>query len=307
MISNDQYVRLSLELNLFFLRIVKEHNIFAAASLPPKDAPISMKLVSMNRSLDRLLSLTISLAQGNIGNDAMNSGEIVTKYTMPSEKAANFLTGIPINTSITQKEMSLGRKQNYNMSANIVNNISMLNKRAFGEVSNVIRFQNNMLTQVLSCKAFGYTYPTNLKHVIREARAYVNMLGKLESRQGKGTTLKDLIDDEIFWNDIMGEHSKFIRGYLDPSENNLFNTANNFADKFDKLNEATKALLTDQSNTSEVTKESYDLVTQLRNFKIAGTEGLLACKIKAIMPALLADHVTREANYYLRLLSTYKM
>lgn len=36
MLSNEQYVRLSLELNLFFLRIVKEHNVFAAASLLPK-------------------------------------------------------------------------------------------------------------------------------------------------------------------------------------------------------------------------------------------------------------------------------
>lgn len=39
----------------------------------------------MNKNLERLLSKTVSLAQGNISEDVMNSGELVTKYTLPSE------------------------------------------------------------------------------------------------------------------------------------------------------------------------------------------------------------------------------
>lgn len=132
------------------------------------------------------------------------------------------------------------------------------------------------------------------------------MLNRVENRQGKDTTVRGLIEEEIFWNDIMEEHSKFIRGYLDPSEKQLFKTANHFAEQFDKLEEDTKALLTNSNNLNKVTKESYNLVTELRNFKRQGTEGLLACKVKAIMPALLGDHVTREANHYLRLLSACK-
>lgn len=302
MISNEQYVRQSLELNLFFLRIVKEHAIFAAASVPAKDARISSQFVLMSRNLGRLLSRTIALSRGNISREVMVSGELVTPRTLPSERAVTMLTGIPIDTSITARELSLGFRDYYERQPNIVNSVSILNRQIIAEVNSGIAFQNSVLSKILSCKAFSSIYPHNLEHVIREAREYVNTLVKIQSRQGEDTSPEGMAKQEIFWNDIMEEHSKFIRGYLDPSQNNLFNIANNFANEFDQLNTATKTLAGNPGNLPQITQRSYTLVTQLRDFKIQGTQGLLACKIKAIMPALLADHVTREANHYLRVL-----
>lgn len=306
MLSKEEYVRLSLELNLFFIRIVKEHNVFAAASLPPKSMPVSTKLISMNRSLDRLLSMTISLAKGKVSQEVMTSGELITPRTLPSENVFQALTGIPINTSITVSEAKLGFRSYYDYGLSRVDNaetISNLNRQILKAVNEVIGFQKNMLSQVLACKAFSYTYPSNLHHVIMEATAYVSMLGRIENKQGKDTSIQALIDEEIFWNHLMEEHSEFIRGYLDPSEKDLFKIANRFAEEFEALEDATKALKSNPSNINKVTSDSYNLVKDLRNFKVKGTEGLLACKIKAIMSALLADHVTREANHYLRLLN----
>ena len=44
------------------------------------------------------------------------------------------------------------------------------------------------------------------------------------------------------------------------------------------------------------------LTQKCRDFKQAGVEGIETCKIKFIILPLLADHVLREANHYLRLL-----
>lgn len=44
------------------------------------------------------------------------------------------------------------------------------------------------------------------------------------------------------------------------------------------------------------------LTQKFRDFKRAGVEGIETCKIKSIILPLLADHVLREANHYLRLL-----
>jgi hypothetical protein len=41
MISRDEYIRLSLELNLFFARIAKEHSIFIEAAFMAKDADLA--------------------------------------------------------------------------------------------------------------------------------------------------------------------------------------------------------------------------------------------------------------------------
>lgn len=303
MISDEQYVKLSLELNLFFLRIVKEHNVIAGASLPPKYAPILMQIIVVNKKLHALLSKTISLSQGKISKEAMNSSTFITSFTLSAEKTTSYLTGVPINTSITAKEINLGYRNYYSELFNITTSISMLNKAILALVNFVINFQAGLLNRILSCKAFSYTYPSNIDHVIKEERAYVNMLNMLEKRQDQNTTTpQSIIKQEIFWNDIMEDHAEFIRGYLDPSETALFNTANNFAQRFSNIEAATNALTTNPNNLDNITKDIYALVTEFRNFKSKATEGLLSCKIKAIMAPLLADHVTREANYYLKVL-----
>ncbi len=48
--------------------------------------------------------------------------------------------------------------------------------------------------------------------------------------------------------------------------------------------------------------DAHSLTQKLRDFKQAGVEGIEACKIRALILPLLADHVLREANHYIRIL-----
>ena len=43
------------------------------------------------------------------------------------------------------------------------------------------------------------------------------------------------------------------------------------------------------------------LTQKSRDFKRAGVQGIETCKIQSIILPLLADHVLREANHYLRM------
>jgi hypothetical protein len=303
-ISNNEYVRHSLELNLFFLRIVKEHIIFAAASLPPRDREITDKLVSVKGSFERLLDRTVDMSKGLISPEIKSSGELVTEFTLPAEEATQFLTGIPIDTNITKKELGARIDNDNSNTAQMVNRVSALNKEILGLMGAALEFKKKLLSDVLSCKAFSYTYPLMLDHVIREGYFYVMMLNRLEKRD-EMDSIKDMIEHELNWNRIMHEHSEFIRGYLDPSEDKLFETANTFAKETENLLAATETLQEQPNNLPAVTRESLNLVTNLRNFKIQGATGILACKIKSVIPPLLSDHVLREANHYLRMLKAF--
>jgi hypothetical protein len=110
---------------------------------------------------------------------------------------------------------------------------------------------------------------------------------------------EDLINQEAFWNRIMAEHSKFIAGLLDPTEETLIETARMFGREFDVLTaEATEA--TKQTmDIAQVTSASRQQTMKLRDFKATGTEGILECKIRSVIIPLLGDHVLREANHYL--------
>lgn len=48
------------------------------------------------------------------------------------------------------------------------------------------------------------------------------------------------------------------------------------------------------------------LTQKFRDFKRAGVQGIETCKIQSIILPLLADHVLREANHYLRMLEAGK-
>jgi hypothetical protein len=103
----------------------------------------------------------------------------------------------------------------------------------------------------------------------------------------------------------MAEHAKFIRGLLDPTENELFQVADNFGKEFDQLTKEAKAAMDLTIPENKVTAESFKATKEIRDFKAQGTQGILECKIKSIIIPLLGDHTLREANHYLRLLRSF--
>lgn len=56
--------------------------------------------------------------------------------------------------------------------------------------------------------------------------------------------------------------------------------------------------------TKDLTARTLQTTEKYRDFKAAGTKGIMECEIAGLILPLLADHVLREANHYLRLLET---
>lgn len=133
-----------------------------------------------------------------------------------------------------------------------------------------------------------------LEHVTHEAEYYRKILKSLLDRR---LPKKTLCEELNFWNYIMGEHAEFVDGMLDPSEEGLKETAEATAEVFEKLVKECN-----ETAEKQIIRKSLESAEGIRDFKRASTEGLLNCKIKSIIPPLLADHVLREANHYLRLL-----
>jgi hypothetical protein len=152
---------------------------------------------------------------------------------------------------------------------------------------------------------FTSNYPLLIDHILREAKFYLRMLGKLQNRE-EFDVAREAAYQETFWNRIMAEHSKFIRGLLDPTEGALFDTANDFGKRFDDLTEEARNLSVNMGLLPAVTDRSLKNTVDIRNFKRQGTEGLIQCKIKSIAFPLLGDHVVREANHYIRMLKNFR-
>lgn len=301
MLTSEEYIRMSLELNLFFARIAKEHSIFLKSAFTAKDESLAEEAENLKLHFEKLLADAIALANGNIGQEVVVSGELVTPFTLNAERISQYYTGIPINSALTQAELGL-RGNHAIMSTPILEQrVYMLNQNAMSLTNALIQFKSKILNSVISCRLFTTNYPLLLDHILREARFYMNMLIRLQNREDI-ITEKGLLEQEAFWNRIMAEHSKFIRGLLDPTEVNLISTANNFGNEFDELTMMAIAAHEQATNLVDVTRESLEATNNLKEFKAAGTRGLIDCTIKAIAYPLLGDHVLREANHFIRIL-----
>jgi len=64
-LSDQDFVRQSLELNLFFLRIMKEHAFFIAAAFPCKESSMIQQAEMLKNQLTMLLSEAVRLADGS--------------------------------------------------------------------------------------------------------------------------------------------------------------------------------------------------------------------------------------------------
>lgn len=295
--NNNDYVRISLELHLFFARIMKEHALFIAAAFLDKDDDLKSVANNFQSVFADVLENAIHLGNGNVSNELLAANEIVTNNTLAAEEKTSNLTGTYINTKLTMKEINL-RSGGTDANAQLVRSVGNLNHHALLLIEQLIDFKNNILENVLNCTMFTTNYPLLIKHIMNEAKMYYNLIYKIENREQ--ITDEYLYQQELFWNTIMKEHAEFIRGLLDPSEKQLFESADKYAKQYEKILGQQGDNLTNLTNIS--LKETIDF----RNFKVTGEEGILNCQIKSIIIPLLADHVVREANHFIRLLQSVK-
>jgi len=305
MLSGIEFIKQSLALHLFFARIMKEHSFFLEVGFTPRDANFTQRADAFRREFDAILGEAISLSNGVVSPRVLQSGEVITPYTLDAEKATIFYTGVQIPTQLTKAEAGLAGDFKIRAKPVLERHVFALNQKAIKATAALIDFKKDILSNVLRCKMFTFNYPLLIRHIMREAELYLLQLKRLQSREGINLE-REALELEFFWNRQMAEHAKFIRGLLDPTEDGLIDQADDFGKEFDKLTAEAKAAIDKTAPPFRITVESLKATEDLRDFKAQGTQGILACKIRSIIIPLLGDHVLREANHYLRLLRMFK-
>ena len=294
------YVTSSLEVHLFFGRIMKEHSLFLMAGFPSSEKELISRADWFRQEFEKALEMAVQLADGRISEDMLHFGEVVTDFTEIAECQTQRLSGIPIDMDITRAEEKLRGGMWDNFCRQTVMQVNNLNRRILSLLNGLIPFKEMALQKVLSCSLYSANYPLLLEHIIREAKLYRQFVSELVQ---KGRLPEQNIREvELFWNQIMMEHAQFIRGLLDPTECTLMETADGFADDYCRLLEAARHQ--DSCACGGRMDNSLELTEKYQAFKAAGVKGITGCDIRSLIIPLLADHVRREANQYLRLLKT---
>ncbi|MDS0527373.1 DUF2935 domain-containing protein [Clostridium sp. SHJSY1] len=302
MFNERKYVISSIELHLFFLRIMKEHAIFLEIAFTPKNLKLAKEADNYKIQFEKNLSETLRLSRGMIRESFLESGEMVTNYTLDAEKKTEYYTGIMINQRITGEESKLECGSNPHIRNQTIRNIKQLNRNIYRLLDEFLDFKGKILNEVLDFNIFTTNYPSLIKHIIHEANEYKASI--IEIEDDSDMDYEDIKENEVFWDEIMMEHAETIRGLLDPSEKELFKITNIFAENFDYLFKNVKDVT--GINLLGITNENLNETLKFKEFKETGTKGILDGKIESIILPLLADHVLREANHFIRILKNYR-
>ena len=300
MLEQQRYVAASLESHMFFARIMKEHSIFLEAGFTPANSDRARTADRYKEQFETILQNAVILGNGIIRPEIAVSGELFTDYTLGSEQKTQKFTGIAINQGITRMEDSLYGAVNPKITPDLTRQVKQLNANTRALLDGLIEFKTRTLDDALSCDLFTLNYPLLIDHLLREAKMYMSHLAALESGRNPD---EDIKETELFWDQIMLEHALFIRGLLDPTENDLIRNANNFANEYTEL--LRKAQNATDMTIQGITKMTLQKTLEYRDFKVAGTRGIAECKIRSVILPLLADHVLRESNHFIRLLKQF--
>lgn len=311
-----EYIVFSLETHLFFARIMKEHALFLEAAFPAIEENYIKKAAWYREQFEHVLEFVTGFADGKVREEVLCSGEVVTEFTDLAEQQTERLTGISINQNITEVEKRLRAVCWENMSRDTLLQVRNLNQNVMQMLNGLILLKESIIKDVSCCRLYTFNYPLLIEHILREAKWYRQTLINLENRRSGnrnncrvnscGELNTGFMNEEMFWNQIMMEHAQFIRGLLDPTECELMETSDDFAKKYCRLLETAREqdcrVNKELSKLSEITQNTLETTESYRDFKTAAVQGLTECKIRSVILPLLADHVLREANHFLRLL-----
>ena len=180
---NQDYVVDSLELHLFFARIMKEHSLFLKAGFTPTGAAYARESELFLRRFEAILSRAISLSNAIVRRCVLDSGEVFTRFTDRAECQTQRLTGIAIDRQLTARAMCLSGSDcgaELCISPRLASQVRRLNRDALVQVEGLISLKERILKQVCSCCLFTVNYPLLIEHILREAKLYRSRLRQLE-------------------------------------------------------------------------------------------------------------------------------
>ena len=98
----NDYVTLSLESHLFFARIMKEHSLFLEAGFPCCEKDLIEEAGRFRHKFEELLQDVVRISNGHVQNSVLDSGELITEFTLPAERKTSELSGVPINCKMAE-------------------------------------------------------------------------------------------------------------------------------------------------------------------------------------------------------------
>ncbi|MBQ8892403.1 MAG: DUF2935 domain-containing protein [Bacilli bacterium] len=296
MLTDKDFFLQSLVSNLYYLWTLREYSARIEVSLPPIYKDLINKSNELARRAEVLNKRVAEFAYNGLPQNVVESGIVITPYTLELELLTEKLFGIDIDTTITEKEKQI-IVGDVNPTAAQIKEMENINDEALILVNDFIEYANDLYEKIENQEVFAFYYNTINLYLIEEAKLYVSSLNRLKEKATINPSY--VIDNQYFGTMGMQAIATFIRGEIDPYFKDVFDEANNFVIEYRNILEEYENMVMTPTNQKNMTINSLELAERLKSFVERCIERLLKKEIYFISAPITKDNELTAINFFI--------
>lgn len=296
MLDDQQFIMQSISSNLFYLRTIREFCANIQLSFLKNNESFATRAADLAKRCEDVGEVLVANANGNITQRAIDLEIYVTEFTLPCELLTEKLFPIEINTEITEQELKFTPGNGANVTPQLVEIITDVNVKSREITLEFIRLCGDIYPLLRSNQLFSYSYPSIYLYMIEESGLYLQNLERLLARDPVDPIFA--INYEYWFHIAMRAIATFLRGLIDPADNQTLVRAEGFIFEFDALIDQYQTAPSNPDTQRELTQKSLDIIKRFQIFLKETIQNLLNQKVYFIVEPIFLDNMYTEANYF---------
>ena len=299
MLTNKDIYNESLVNHIYFANSIRSFCTTIGLTFFKNNQDYIDRAINLGYKATDIINEAISLMNKEIANEVLNSNAYITPYTKELSLLTEKLFDINLLIGIDKDIETLNNKENVNYDE-VIDRVNELNKKALVLINDFKEFVLEIKNKLDNGSLFSYLYIDFFTYMFDEISVYGRDIKRIESKNDY--TEFYLNEFVYYYNELLRESAKYIRGFLDTREKELFDKASYFVNAFASL---TEKYLKNKDN-SNINIETERLVNEYKKYVSDVIERLLSSQINLIIPPVTLDNFLTNINVYLFVLNYAK-
>ena len=293
MLTNKDIYEQSLVNHIYFAGSIRSFCTTIGLTFFKNNQDLIDRAVALGFRATDIINESILLMNKEIAQQILENDVYITPYTKELDLLTEKLFEISLVIQ-TDKDIELLQNRGNVNYDEVIEKINTLNSKSLDLINDFKEEVTEIKNRLEDGSLFSYLYIDFFNYMFDEISVYGRDIKRIESKNDY--TDFYLREFTYYFNELLRESAKYIRGFLDTKEQELFDRASYFVNAFASL---TEKYLKTKDNPVNLSIETERLVIEYKKYVVNLIERLLAANTYLITPPTTLDNFLTNINVYL--------
>ena len=293
MLTNKDIYEQSLVNHIYFAGSIRSFCTTIGLTFFKNNQDLIDRAVALGFRATDIINESILLMNKEIAQQILENDVYITPYTKELDLLTEKLFEISLDIQ-TDKDIELLQNRGNVNYDEVIEKINTLNSKSLDLINDFKEEVTEIKNRLEDGSLFSYLYIDFFNYMFDEISVYGRDIKRIESKNDY--TDFYLREFTYYFNELLRESAKYIRGFLDTKEQELFDRASYFVNAFASL---TEKYLKTKDNPVNLSIETERLVIEYKKYVVNLIERLLAANTYLITPPTTLDNFLTNINVYL--------